>query len=69
VAAARRKALLDEIVSEVEASGGSALAVETEVSDPSRGAGFQGFRVVEATIAAEPGVRTRPLKPHGAGGV
>lgn len=33
VVAARRKALLDEIVSEIEASGGSALAIETEVSD------------------------------------
>jgi hypothetical protein len=69
VVAARRKALLDEVVGEIESSGGSALAIESEVSDPSRGAGFQGFRVVEATIAAEPGVRTRPLKPHGAGGV
>jgi NAD(P)-dependent dehydrogenase (short-subunit alcohol dehydrogenase family) len=33
VVAARRKALLDEVVSEIEASGGSALAIETEVSD------------------------------------
>jgi hypothetical protein len=31
--AARRKALLDEVVSEIETSGGSVLAIETEVSD------------------------------------
>jgi NAD(P)-dependent dehydrogenase (short-subunit alcohol dehydrogenase family) len=36
VVAARRKALLDEVVAEIEASGGRALAVETDVSDPAR---------------------------------
>jgi NAD(P)-dependent dehydrogenase (short-subunit alcohol dehydrogenase family) len=36
VVAARRKALLDEVVSEIEASGGAALAIETEVSDPAQ---------------------------------
>jgi NAD(P)-dependent dehydrogenase (short-subunit alcohol dehydrogenase family) len=36
VVAARRKALLDEVVGEIEASGGSALALETEVSDPAQ---------------------------------
>ena len=36
VVGARRKALLDEVVSEIEASGGSALACETEVSDPAQ---------------------------------
>jgi NAD(P)-dependent dehydrogenase (short-subunit alcohol dehydrogenase family) len=36
VVAARRKTLLDEVVSEIQASGGSALAIETEVSDPAQ---------------------------------
>jgi short-subunit dehydrogenase len=36
VVAARRKALLNEVVSEIERSSGSALAIETEVSDPAQ---------------------------------
>src|SRR3954451_1303127 len=34
VVAARRGAVLEELVEEISASGGSALAVETDVSDP-----------------------------------
>lgn len=33
VVAARRKSMLDEVVAEIEAMGGAALAVETDVSD------------------------------------
>lgn len=36
VVAARRKFMLDDVVQEIEASGGSALAVETDVSDPAQ---------------------------------
>lgn len=36
VIAARRKHMLDEIVSEIESGGGSALAVEADVTDPAQ---------------------------------
>jgi short-subunit dehydrogenase len=36
VVAARRKAMLDEVVGEIKASGGQALAIETDVSDPAQ---------------------------------
>ncbi|MDO9430544.1 MAG: SDR family NAD(P)-dependent oxidoreductase [Pseudomonadota bacterium] len=36
VVAARRKGMLDEVVAEIEAGGGQALAVETDVSDPAQ---------------------------------
>jgi len=36
VVAARRKAMLDDVVREIEASGGAAVAVETDVSDPAQ---------------------------------
>jgi short-subunit dehydrogenase len=36
VVAARRKFMLDDVVQEIEAAGGSALAVETDVSDPAQ---------------------------------
>lgn len=36
VVAARRKTLLDEVVAEIGANGGEALAIETDVSDPAQ---------------------------------
>lgn len=36
VVAARRKAMLDEVVAEIEAGGGEAIALETDVSDPAQ---------------------------------
>lgn len=36
VIAARRKTMLDEVVAEIEAGGGQALAIETDVSDPAQ---------------------------------
>ncbi len=36
VVAARRKGMLDEVVAEIEAGGGQALAIETDVSDPAQ---------------------------------
>ncbi|MEQ8434123.1 MAG: SDR family NAD(P)-dependent oxidoreductase [Oceanicaulis sp.] len=36
VAAARRKAMLDSLVQDIESHGGAALAVETDVSDPAQ---------------------------------
>lgn len=46
VIAARRKPMLDEMVSEIESGGGSALAVEADVSDPA-----QVAAIAEAAIA------------------
>ena len=36
VVAARRKAMLDEVVAEITSSGGTALAIQIDVSDPSQ---------------------------------
>ena len=36
VVAARRKPMLDDLVSEIEADGGTAIAVQTDVSDPAQ---------------------------------
>ncbi|MEB2846754.1 SDR family NAD(P)-dependent oxidoreductase [Endobacterium cereale] len=46
VIAARRKSMLDEMVSEIGSRGGSALAVEADVSDPA-----QVSAIAEAAIA------------------
>ncbi|MES2033102.1 MAG: SDR family NAD(P)-dependent oxidoreductase [Pseudomonadota bacterium] len=45
VVAARRKAMLDEVVAEIEASGGRALAVVTDVSDPAQVTALAGAAV------------------------
>ncbi len=46
VVAARRKAMLDDVVAEIEAQGGSAIAVEADVSEPSDVA-----RIADAAIS------------------
>lgn len=46
VIAARRKSMLDDLVSEIETAGGAAIAVEADVSEPADIA-----RLVERTLA------------------
>ena len=47
VVAARRKAMLDELVAEIEAGGGSARAVQCDVSKPSDVAGLSDIAIAQ----------------------